>query len=100
MEILEIRMDHFGKFINQNMEFHPGVNIIYGENETGKSTMRAFIRAMLYGLPRMRGRAAATDEYTIRQPWEMAAGLPGVCVFRAVRKFFVLNVIFPRGRKA
>lgn len=46
MEIIEIRMDHFGKFNGQSMEFHPGINVIYGDNETGKSTMRSFIRGM------------------------------------------------------
>lgn len=69
MEILEIRMDHFGKFSGQNMKFHPGINIIYGENETGKSTMGAFIRSMFYGLARQRGRAAEQDEYHLREPW-------------------------------
>lgn len=99
MEILEIRMDHFGKFINQNMEFHPGVNIIYGENETGKSTMRAFIRAMLYGLPRMRGRAAATDEYTIRQPWENGSWFAGGLRFQSGEKIFRIERNFSAGEK-
>ncbi len=99
MEILEIRMDHFGKFTNQNMEFHPGVNIIYGENETGKSTMRAFIRAMLYGLPRMRGRAAATDEYTVRQPWENGSWFAGVLRFQSGGKIFRIERNFSAGEK-
>lgn len=99
MEILEIRMDHFGKFTNQNMEFHPGVNIIYGENETGKSTMRAFIRAMFYGLPRMRGRAAATDEYTIRQPWENGSWFGGVLRFKSGKKVFRIERNFADGEK-
>lgn len=99
MEILEIRMDHFGKFTNQNMKFHPGVNIIYGENETGKSTMRAFIRAMLYGLPRLRGRAAATDEYMVRQPWENGSWFAGVLRFQSGGKIFRIERDFSSGEK-
>ena len=60
MEILEIQMKHFGRFADQEMSFHSGVNVIYGENETGKSTVHSFLKAMLYGLEKMRGRTSST----------------------------------------
>ena len=40
------------------------VQIIYGENESGKSTLHAFIRAMLFGMERGRGKAATKDDFT------------------------------------
>lgn len=70
MEIQELIIKGFGKFENHRITLKSGVNIIYGGNETGKTTIHAFIRAMLFGLNRGRGRAARKDEYQIRQPWE------------------------------
>ena len=56
MQILELNLRHFGRFCQQTIPFHSGLNIIYGGNESGKSTICAFIRAMLFGLePRGRG---------------------------------------------
>lgn len=40
----------FGKLENKTMELGKGLNIVYGENESGKSTWTAFIRAMFYGI--------------------------------------------------
>ncbi|MDO4344781.1 MAG: AAA family ATPase [Eubacteriales bacterium] len=99
MEILEIHMKHFGKFTNQTMQFHPGINIIYGENETGKSTMRAFIRGMFFGIERMRGRAAETDEYSLRKPWENGSYFAGTMRFRSGRKVFRLERSFSKEEK-
>lgn len=100
MEILEIRMDHFGKFNGQSMTFHPGVNIIYGDNETGKSTMRAFIRDMFYGIDRMRGRAAQQDEYSLRQPWKNGSYFSGMLRFRSKDKIYRIERNFEKRDKA
>ncbi len=40
----------FGKFNNDTICFHNGLNILYAPNESGKSTWCAFIMAMLYGI--------------------------------------------------
>lgn len=70
MEIQELDIKSYGKLSNHHMTFRPGINIIYGGNETGKTTIHSFIRAMFFGLNRARGRAAKTDEYQLRQPWD------------------------------
>ncbi len=68
MEILQLHLKHFGKFTDYRLDLHAGINIISGGNETGKSTLHAFIRAMLYGIARTRSRSL--DEYQLREPWE------------------------------
>ena len=40
----------FGKLENQTLTLQPGLNVIYGPNEWGKSTWCAFLTTMLYGL--------------------------------------------------
>ena len=38
MKIKNIYIDNFGKFENFNINFKDDIQIIYGENEAGKST--------------------------------------------------------------
>ena len=56
MKIHTLHLASFGKFKDKTIHFEDGINLIYGENEAGKSTVMAFIKAMLYGFT---GRGAA-----------------------------------------
>lgn len=92
MELLELNLKSFGKFKNYRLSLHDGINVISGGNETGKSTMHAFIRAMLYGITRTRSRQL--DEYQLRQPWDDPAHFEGALrlacegkVYRIERNF-------------
>lgn len=49
MKINKIEIDNFGKLENYSFIFDDGINIIYGNNEDGKSTIMAFIKMMFYG---------------------------------------------------
>ncbi|MDO7795042.1 AAA family ATPase [Lactiplantibacillus plantarum] len=51
MQIKRLEIAGFGKFQQQQFEFGDGLQVIYGLNESGKSTMRAFILGMLFGFP-------------------------------------------------
>ena len=35
--IKQLNLDHFGKFHGREIDLNPGVNIIYGANESGQS---------------------------------------------------------------
>ena len=50
MIIREANIGKFGKLENQKYQFSPRINVIYGANESGKSTLMQFLKAMLFGL--------------------------------------------------
>lgn len=56
MIIKEVRIGAFGALKNKIIKFDEKINIIYGENEKGKSTIESFIKIMLYGFNRKGGR--------------------------------------------
>ena len=70
MKILELIIRNFGKLSDRHIKLSDGINLIYGENESGKSTVHTFIKGMFFGLERGRGRAALNDTYSLYEPWE------------------------------
>lgn len=48
MRLDSIDIQAFGKWNKMNIEFDPGINIVWGPNEAGKSTIQNFIKAMFY----------------------------------------------------
>lgn len=77
MRLLDLYINGFGKFHDRSITFEPGMNIIYGKNEAGKSTLHHFIRCILFGLERGRGRASKNDMYSRCEPWENKAAYGG-----------------------
>ncbi len=49
MIIERLAIGHFGNLDGVTVDLGPRLNVIVGDNETGKSTVAAFIRYMLYG---------------------------------------------------
>ncbi|MDD2281820.1 MAG: AAA family ATPase [Eubacteriales bacterium] len=45
----KLKIFGFGRFNNQEFELAPGLNVVFGGNEAGKSTIHSFIEAMLFG---------------------------------------------------
>lgn len=74
MRIDRVEIDGFGKLNNCSYDFSDGVNLIYGKNESGKSTLCEFIFAMFYGLPneskRLGNDLASRKKY---HPWNSDA---------------------------
>lgn len=56
MKIKSVKVKSFGKLKDIEMSFKEGINIIYGANESGKSTLQSFIKAWLYGLNSKRSK--------------------------------------------
>ena len=70
MRILELHIDGLGKFQDRTVRFEYGMNLVYGKNEAGKSTLHTFIRCMLFGMERGRGRAARNYLFTRFETWQ------------------------------
>ena len=70
MKILSLHIEGFGKFHDLDISFKEGLNVVYGKNEAGKSTLHTFIRGMLFGIEKQRGRAARNDVYSKYEPWK------------------------------
>ena len=101
MIIKDIRLTNFGKFNHKMVTLEPGLNIVYGENEAGKTTLHTFIRGMLFGIEKQRGKASGKDLYTKYEPWENPANYHGMMriesdgvTYRIERNFNKLNKSF------
>ncbi len=99
MEIREINIKNFGKLSNKAIRFGDGINIIYGENESGKSTIHTFIKSMLFGLERGRGRAANSDTFSHYEPWENPNYYAGTLKIESGGKVFCINRNFDKYSK-
>ena len=96
MKIEKLEIRNFGKMQNRTLEFSDGIQLISGENESGKSTVHTFIRSMLFGMTRGRGRAAKNDVYSRYEPWENPAYYAGEMVLESGGKRFRLTRNFGR----
>ncbi|MBD7910673.1 MULTISPECIES: AAA family ATPase [Clostridium] len=56
MIIKMLKIDSFAGIEKKIINFEKGLNLIYGENETGKSRIESYIKIMLYGLSPKRGK--------------------------------------------
>lgn len=69
MKINSCNIASFGKFKNYKIDFSSGFNLIYGDNEAGKSTVMSFIKMMFYGNA---GRVSDIDKNLRKKymPWD------------------------------
>lgn len=95
MKIDRLYIRGFGKFEDFSTVFSNGLNVVYGPNESGKSTLMAFIRAMLYGLKGGKTVKNKSDGHIkYYMPWSgspyggyMNFELDKVCSYRIDRDF-------------
>ena len=63
MIINKLEIKNFGKFHEKQVKFGSGINVVYGENESGKSTLHTFIRSMLFGMEHPYKEGEKADTY-------------------------------------
>ena len=54
MKLLRCHVENFGILSDFDLTFTEGLNVLCRENGFGKSTLAAFLKAMFYGLPKIR----------------------------------------------
>lgn len=70
MKIKNLFIGNFGKLKDKNFDFSDRLNIIYGKNEAGKSTLSAYMKYMLYGFSSRQGRSVDSNDKTKYMPWD------------------------------
>ncbi len=68
MKIKELNINGFGKLKDKNIKFNEGINVIVGENESGKSTLLKFITSIFYGISKNK-RGKSISDYEKFKPW-------------------------------
>lgn len=81
MKIRRISIDGYGRFAGRTLDFAPGLQIIIGPNERGKSTIRAFIGDMLYGQKKGPAQRAYDETNELRMPWSSPDCYGGTLVY-------------------
>ena len=99
MIIKELNLIGFGKFENKNIKLNKGLNIIYGENESGKSTIHSFIEGMFFGFLRPNVSSALyNEEHSKYDPWNINR-YAGIIGFEFEGKDYRIERNFTRGKE-
>lgn len=77
MKLTKVWLDGYGRFSGKEVDFRPGLQIIAGPNEQGKSTLRHFIGDMLYGQKRSTSQRLYDEANELRTPWTNGSGYGG-----------------------
>lgn len=69
MKLIECNIAGFGTFNDFKLSFDEGLNVILQPNGWGKTTVAAYIKAMLYGFDRKKTRDVSENERLRYKPW-------------------------------
>lgn len=101
MRIKEVHINGFGKLTDRSYTFDSGLNLVYGPNEAGKSTLHQFIFAMLYGFykPYMK-RKVLDGAYERCLPWQTSADYRGSMVLENGDGAYRIERVFTKGKES
>ena len=94
MVIEKIVIKSFGMLTDMTLDFSDEINVIVGRNESGKSTIAAFIKYMLYGFDNETPEGK-TDERTRYVNWENGTA-QGTMHVRSGEKSYVISRVTER----
>lgn len=68
MKIKKMQINAFGNIQNKTIELEDGINVISGDNESGKSTITYFIKSIFYGINKLKNRSEFSEQEKYK-PW-------------------------------
>ena len=98
MYLTKLLMKEFGKFHNKEINLEPGINVIYGEPGSGKSTIKDFLIGIIYGIDRKEGISRTRSDYDKRKP-EDRSGYGGSAYIRKDGSNYLIERSFLAGGK-
>lgn len=89
MKILEIHIKGFGIHNNLTINLSEKVNVILGDNESGKSTISTFIYTMLYGFD-----SNSNDKRKFYRPWNEQISYGGNILLECAGTVYKIDAVF------
>ncbi len=68
MKIKNIKVNSFGKINDKEYNLSEKINLVYGKNEAGKSTLLKFIQNIFYGTSKNK-KGKSFSDYDLYKPW-------------------------------
>ena len=68
MKINKLRINSYGKLKEKEINLESGINLIYGQNEAGKSTLIKFIINSFYGISKNK-KGKEISDFEKYKPW-------------------------------
>ena len=68
MKVNKIKINSYGKLKDKEINLKDGINVIYGKNEAGKSTLLRFIINSFYGISKNK-KGKEYSDYDRYKPW-------------------------------
>ena len=68
MKINKLKINSYGKLKEKEISFQNGINLIYGQNEAGKSTLIKFITNSFYGISKNK-KGKEVSDFDKYKPW-------------------------------
>jgi len=101
MKLLELHLAGFGRLVDRRFTFAPGLNLVYGPNEAGKSTLQRAIMAMLFGYFD-EGRISQEQRAVMAadKPWDTKAPFSGKLIYTLDngQRFLIKRIFSPRSQ--
>jgi uncharacterized protein YhaN len=93
MKLISCYIENFGLLHGANFNFSKGLNCCISDNGTGKTTLTAFIEAMLYGIGDTRKQAIDENPRKKYIPWQ-GGKFGGSLTIQAGKKTYVIERSF------
>ncbi len=82
MRLVEANIEGFGQYRNRRILFSEGLNVVYGNNESGKTTLMKFIEGVLYGFYKPAKSRQYTEDLGKYRPWD-GGSYAGTLIYEA-----------------